>query len=92
MPDLSMIESLNAQLQSMRSLLVSEEWVQWTNFLKRERRGYLQNKANSLLREGKYEEARIALALMDDCVKMIEIFGRSISDTENKLKGVRNGN
>ena len=89
--DTRLMDEMNAQLQGMRKLLVSDEWSLWANFLKRERRGYLQNKVNAAIREKRYDEASVALALYDDCTKQIELFGRHISDTESKLKGNING-
>lgn len=86
------MDEMNAQLQGMRKLLVSEEWALWANFLRKERKGYLQNKINSAVEAGNLEEARIALALFRDCLKQIDLFGRHIQETEKKMKGQSNGN
>ena len=85
------MDEMNAQLQGMRKLLVSDEWSLWANFLKRERRGYLQNKVNAAVESGNLVEAQIALALFKDCNKQIELFGRHIQEAESKLKGNKNG-
>ena len=86
MADTRLMDELQAQLQGMRKLLVSEEWTLWANFLKKERRGYLQNKLNAAVEAGNLVEAQIALALHKDCVKQIDLFSRHIQETESKLK------
>ena len=80
-----MAEDLRQQLETMRALLKSHDWVVWLNFLKKDRRLHLQNKVNSAVKEGDVVQAQIALALMDDCLKQIELFGRIISETESKI-------
>lgn len=85
-------EELLNDLEACRQLITSPEWSIWTKFLKVKRKGYLQNKVNMLIREKKYDEAQIALALMDDCEKQIELFGNFMREADSKLKGDKNGN
>ena len=89
--DTRMIDEMNQELHTMRSLFTSPEWSIWAKFLKSERRGYLQNKINSAVESGNLVEAQIALALYKDCVKQIELFGRHIVETEKQIKGATNG-
>ena len=84
--DTRLMDELQSQLQGMRKLLVSEEWILWANFLKKDRRGHLQNKINSAVEAGNLVEAQIALALFKDCVKQIDLFSRHIQETEAKTK------
>ena len=54
-------------------LIQSPEWSQWLAFLK-DRRTYLQGRANQALREGNTMQATIYLALMDECMSQIDAF------------------
>lgn len=54
-------------------LIHSPEWSQWIDFL-RERRSWLQTRANQALRDCEPERATIYLALMDECLAQIEAF------------------
>ena len=83
--DTRLMDELQAQLQGMRKLLVSEEWSIWANFLKRERRQFLQNRVNSAVESGNIGEAQIALALMKDCIRQIELFGNYVKETESRI-------
>lgn len=86
MIDSKIAEDLRNQLTAVRRLLASPDWLIWSDFLKKERRKYLQDKVNAFIREGNLVQAQIALALKDDCLKQIELFGKYISDTESKIK------
>ena len=85
MADTRLMDELQSQLQGMRKLLVSEEWILWANFLKKERKGYLQNKVNNCVRERRFDDAAIALALMDDCLRQVDLFSKHIKNTDEKL-------
>ena len=85
MPDTRLMDELQDQLQGMRKLLVSDEWALWANFLKRERRQFLQNRVNSAVESGNIDEAQIALALMKDCIRQIELFGNYVKETESRI-------
>ncbi len=89
MADPKMVEELTQQLEATRKLLTGPEWSIWTNFLKRERRQYLQNRVNAAVKTGNTVEAQIALALMEDCLKQIELFGQSVREAESKIKGAK---
>ena len=85
MPDTRLMDELQVQLQGMRKLLVSEEWSIWANFLRKERRSFLQNRVNSAVESGDVVEAKVALALMRDCQKQIELFGNHVKETESRI-------
>jgi len=79
-------DELLRQLDSQKRLLTSPEWLEFVRFLKKERKPYLQSKVNSWVKEGNIVQAQIALALMDDVDKEIELFRKYVSETESKVK------
>lgn len=78
-------DELDAQLQTCRRLLTSPDWIVWVKFLKQDRRGYLQNKINQAVKDGELVQAQIMLALQEDCLRQIELFGNFIKKTESEL-------
>lgn len=78
--------NLAIQVEEMQDLIKSPEWRHYLQFL-RERKSFLQNKVNTLLGSNEEVKAKIALALMHDCDKQIELFRQKVSEAESKLKG-----
>lgn len=85
------LDELNKQLDQVKSLMESKDWGIWTTFLRKERRGYLQNKVNAAVKAGNLTEAQVASALMDDCIKQIELFEGFKKTLESKIKGASDG-
>ena len=79
-------EALDRQLQEARQLLTSDEWRVWSQFLRTKRRGYLQNKLNESVEKGDIVQAQICKALMDDCIKMLDLFSSFLKEADGKLK------
>ncbi len=77
---------MRTELEAARSLLTSPEWLIWLKFLRKDRRGYLQQKVNEAVEKGNIIEAQICRALMKDCLTQIELFGSFIKKTESELK------
>lgn len=85
MLDSKILEQLRTRLEEMVKLLNGKEWSQYLIFL-RGRRGFLQDKVNRAVREGNLVEAQIAMALLEDGDKAIELFRKRLSETENQLQ------
>jgi hypothetical protein len=81
-PDL---DTLQEQFEDTLKLLKSPEWFRWLAFLKT-RKTYLQNKVNEYTRQNDTLQAKVALALMDDVDKQVELFQKKFSDLESKLR------
>lgn len=79
-------DELQEQYDEVLKLLRSPEWGHWLAFLK-SRKAFLQNKVNEYTRTNDPFQARVALALMEDVDKQVELFRKKFSDTESKLKG-----
>lgn len=74
-------------------LMRSEEWKQYVNFLKR-KSVKLQKKVNDAVEKGDIVEAKVQLAMMQDCTKSIEAFCQQTLQQRanlNKAKEISNG-
>ena len=72
------------EVENRLSLLRSPEWKEFVDFQK-ERYHRKQRKVNNLVRIGKFTEAQIELALMDDCKKQTDIFTQQSTDRKKNL-------
>lgn len=79
-------DSVYIQIEEMRDLVRSPEWKHWLSFL-RTRKDWLQEKVNSALRGEHFQDARIALALFDDCEKQVKLFMEVLNGLEKKKQG-----
>ena len=66
-------------------LLRSDEWKEYIYFLK-DRGKRLQEDVNKAVKEGRPEDARIALAVMDDSKKQVKVFVDQVITKNEKLK------
>ncbi len=82
-------DNLSIQIEEIRDLLRSREWQHWLKFL-RNRKSFLQHKVNTLLVSDQDLKAKIALALMNDVDKQIELFQGVLKDLESKKQGALN--
>lgn len=83
-----MKEDTLIQLEEMMRLIHSPEWRHWVEFLEN-RKKELQEKVNNLLGQDSIVEARIALALMRDADKQMELFRSRIKDIEKDINKKR---
>ena len=66
-------------------LTKSADWHLFTDFLEGHKE-HLQEKVNTYLRSKEYEEARINLALMDECNTLLEVFNRHGQSLKEKAE------
>lgn len=77
------IQDLREEMAGIRSLLLSEDWIHWVTFLRKERKPSLQKKINLAIEKGEFVQAQCLLTLLNDCNMQIDLFKNSVKTKED---------